>query len=85
MAKMKTECSCGTVHEFEGEAAKYFEGSLPDYIECSECPVCSPDLLDKPENHEDEAYKEEIDIEKLDSQLDLGLDPEEDEADEEEY
>ncbi len=65
MAKMKTECSCGIIHEFDSETAKKFEGGVPDYIECSECPVCSPELLEKPEDHEDEAYKEEADIEKL--------------------
>lgn len=65
MAKMKTECSCGAIHEFDGEIAKKFEGSIPEYIDCSECPVCNPELLEKPEDHEDEAYKEEADIEKL--------------------
>lgn len=65
MAKIKTECSCGVIHEFDGEIAKKFEGGVPEYIDCGECPVCSPELLEKPEDHEDEAYKEEADIEKL--------------------
>ncbi len=65
MAKMKTECSCGAVHEFDDETAKKIEGGIPEYIECGECPVCSPELLEKPEDHEDEAYKDETDIEKL--------------------
>jgi hypothetical protein len=65
MAKIKTECSCGVIHEFDAEMAKKFEGGVPDYIECGECPICSPELLEKPEDHEDEAYREEADIEKL--------------------
>ncbi len=65
MAKIKTECSCGAIHEFDGDIAKKFEGGIPEYIDCSECPVCSAELLEKPEDHEDEAYKEEADIEKL--------------------
>lgn len=69
MAKIKTECACGAVHEFEGAAAKYFEGNIPEYVDCSECPACSPELLDKPELHEDEAYKEEVDIEELEKAL----------------
>ncbi len=69
MAKIKTICACGAVHEFEGAAAKYFEGDIPDYVECGECPVCSPELLDKPELHEDEAYKEEVDIAELEKAL----------------
>lgn len=62
---MKTECSCGAIHEFDGEIAKKFEGGIPEYIDCSECPECSPELLEKPEDHEDEAYNEEADIDKL--------------------
>lgn len=69
MAKIKTECACGAVHEFEGANAKYFEGNIPDYVECGECPICSPELLDKPELHEDEAYKEEVDIAELEKAL----------------
>jgi len=69
MAKIKTECACGEIHEFEGPSAKYFEGTIPEYVDCSECPVCSPELLDKPENHEDEAYKEEVDVAELEKAL----------------
>jgi hypothetical protein len=79
MAKVKTECSCGAIHEFDGEAAKNFEGDIPEYIDCSECPVCSPELLEKPEDYEDEAYTEDVDIEKLnidDISDDLDIDDE---------
>ncbi len=38
-------------------------------MDCSECPICSPELLDKPENHEDEAYKEEVDVAELEKAL----------------
>ncbi len=79
MAKVKTECSCGAIHEFEGETAEKFEGNIPEYIDCGECPVCSPELLEKPEDHEDEAYVEDVDLDKLDiADLteDLGIDDE---------
>jgi hypothetical protein len=70
MAINKTDCSCGEQHEFEKDIIKKMDwGSAPDFIECSECPICSPDLLDKPEDHEDEAYKEEVDIEELEKAL----------------
>lgn len=84
MAKIKTHCSCGLVHEFEGEKAKHFSGDIPEYIECGECPECSPELLDNPEAHEDEAYKEEIDIEKLNDELFIEEDFTEDDLDEDE-
>ncbi|MCX7878043.1 MAG: hypothetical protein N2510_05295 [Ignavibacteria bacterium] len=66
-----TECACGERHEYEEEIIKKMGWSIPpDFIECNECPVCSPELLDKPEDHEDEAYNEEVDIEELEKALD---------------
>ncbi len=89
MAKIKTECACGAVHEFEGAAAKYFEGNIPEYVDCSECPECSPQLLDNPEDREDEAYKEEVDIAELEKALEDDptgdIEDTDDEFDEEEY
>ena len=70
MAIIKTDCSCGEQHEFEKDIIKKMQwDDAPEFIECSECPVCSPDLLDTPEDHEDEAYKEEVDIEELEKAL----------------
>jgi hypothetical protein len=61
-----TECSCGEKHTFDSENLKKLQlKDSPEYIECSECPVCSPEFFDTPEDHEDEAYKDEGDIEKL--------------------
>jgi len=66
MAILKTECSCGEQHEFNQESLKKMQvNEPPEFVECSECPICSPELFDTPEDHEDEAYKEETDIEKL--------------------
>ena len=85
MAKTKTQCSCGETHEFEGDNAKRFNGKIPEYIECSECPECSPELLETPDDHEDEAYTEDIDVDKLKTDLfddvvdDLDIDTDDDE------
>lgn len=68
----KTHCSCGAEHDFDGNTVKKFNWpEKPEYIECSECPECNPELLDTIENHEDEAYTENVDIEDLSSDLDL--------------
>jgi hypothetical protein len=84
MGNIRTECSCGEQHEFESEVLKKMElKEAPEYVDCSECPVCSPELFDSPEDHEDEAYAEKIDIENLNG--DLNLDLEEFDIDEEEY
>ena len=61
-----TECSCGEKHELDSTSLKKMQlKEAPEYVECSECPVCSPEFFDTPEDREDEAYKEEGDIEKL--------------------
>lgn len=61
-----TECSCGEKHTLDAGSLKKLQiKEAPEYIECSECPVCSPEFFDSPEDHEDEAYKEESNIEKL--------------------
>jgi hypothetical protein len=70
MAIIKTQCSCGMIHEFDDKKdSSRFEGDIPEYIDCGECPECSPELLDTIEKHEDEAYIEEIDIEKLNGEV----------------
>jgi hypothetical protein len=70
MAKIiKTDCSCGEIHEFGQEYKKFFSNGFPDYIECNECPICSPELFDNPEDHEDEAYRDDVDIEELEKAL----------------
>lgn len=61
-----TECACGEKHNFSEEVVKKMGWrNPPEFIECNECPFCSPELMDKPEDHEDEAYNEEVDIEEL--------------------
>lgn len=68
-----TECSCGEQHEFDKDILKKMNwNSEPEYLECSECPVCTPELLDKPEDHEDEAYVEDINIEDLEKSIEEG-------------
>lgn len=90
MATIKTECSCGEQHQFDSESLKKMKlNDAPEYVECSECPICSPELFDLPEDHEDEAYKEEVNIEELEKALqddNLGdLEEIDEEFDEEEY
>ena len=86
MGNTRTECSCGEQHEFDSNALKKMDvTTAPEYVECSECPVCSPELFESPEDHEDEAYKEKVNIEDLNGALDLDLDTEEFDIDEEEY
>lgn len=87
MKATTTECSCGEKHQFDASALKMLEvKDAPDYIECGECPMCSPEFFDKPEDREDEAYKEE-DIEALlkDEDIEADIDVEEFDMDEEEY
>ena len=68
----KTYCSCGAEHNFDGNTAKKFNWSeVPEYIECSDCPECNPELLETIESHEDEAYSENVDIEDLTSDVDF--------------
>ena len=87
MAIVKTECSCGAIHEFDDKKdSSRFDGGIPEYIDCGECPECNPELFDTIEKHEDEAYKEEIDIEKLNDEIFLEEDiTEEDDLDEEQF
>lgn len=86
MGNIRTECSCGEQHEFDSQALKKMElNTAPEYVECSECPLCSPELFETPEDHEDEAYKEKVNIEDLDTSLDLDHDMEEFDIDGEEY
>lgn len=68
----KTYCSCGTEHDFDGGIAKKFNWpEIPEYIECSDCPECNPELLDTIENHEAEAYTENVNIDDLSENLDF--------------
>jgi hypothetical protein len=86
MGNIRTECSCGEQHEFDSQALKKMEvNTAPEYVECSECPLCSPELFETPEDHEDEAYKEKVNIDDLDTSLDLDHDIEEFDIDGEEY
>ncbi len=87
MAILKTECSCGEKHEFDGISLKKMQvNEPPEFVECSECPICSPELFDTPEDHEDEAYKEEADIEKLLIEEEMeDIEELEDDIEEEEY
>jgi hypothetical protein len=72
MDNAKTHCSCGAEHDFDGITAKKFKWSeIPEYIECSECPECNPELLDNIEDHEADAYSEDINIEDLGDNLDF--------------
>jgi len=67
MGTVKTYCSCGVWHEFdESKDSARFEGAIPEYVECGECPECNGDLLDNIEKHEDEAYQHNGDIKDLD-------------------
>jgi len=90
MAKLKTECSCGKQHEFDKESLELIQADeAPEFIECSECPVCSPEFFDTPESREDEAYKEEVDIAELEKALEddplTDIDELDEDFEEEEY
>ena len=66
MAIIKTDCSCGEQHEFDKSIiAKMQWTDTPEFIDCSDCPICTPELLERPEDREDEAYSQEADIEEL--------------------
>jgi len=68
----RTYCSCGEWHDFDDDTAKKLEwDEIPEYIECNECPDCNPDLLDNIEDHEDEAYSENVNIEDLNENISL--------------
>lgn len=70
MAKIKTECSCGQQHDLDKDSLEKMQLTVaPEFIDCSECPVCSPEFFDTPEAHEDEAYKEEVDVAELEKAL----------------
>lgn len=68
----KTYCSCGEWHDFdEGTVKKLRWDEIPEYIECPDCPECNPDVLDKIEDHEDEAYNENVNIEDLNGNMNI--------------
>ncbi len=61
-----TECSCGEKHELDSGSLKKMQvKEAPEYVECGECPVCNPEFFDMPEDHEDEAYRDESDVKEL--------------------
>lgn len=83
MGITRTYCSCGVWHEFDhAKDSVKFEGEIPEYVECGECPECNGDLLDNIEKHADEAYRDEnVNIEDL--TINSDLDEIEDDIDEE--
>jgi hypothetical protein len=67
---MSVECACGELCGITADIMqKMGWNSVPEFLDCSECPVCTPELLDTPEDHEDEAYAEDVDLDELEESL----------------